>query len=204
MRIKICGLTRPEDVRLALDLGATHLGFVLAPDSPRCVKPSRVRALLEDVPDEIPSVLVFRNARVTEVLRAVSTTGVHRVQLHETSPEVERTLEGMGCSLHRVARVRPTDRHLPVLDPTPGYAHPWVLDVGLGGSGRRFDWSLLRGRGPRFCFVAGGIAPENAPLLCEQLPWGVDLSSGVESSPGVKDPERMRRLFDALNGTCTP
>jgi phosphoribosylanthranilate isomerase len=75
---------------------------------------------------------------------------------------------------------------------------PALLDVGGGGSGRSFDWDLLGTEAPPFTFVAGGIRPENVEALLEHRPYGIDLASGVESEPGVKDEEKLRELFDRI------
>jgi phosphoribosylanthranilate isomerase len=73
-----------------------------------------------------------------------------------------------------------------------------VLDVAAGGSGRRFDWALLGGRAPYATFIAGGITPDNVGALLRHAPWGIDVSSGVESAPGVKDGGRLKALFASL------
>ena len=73
-----------------------------------------------------------------------------------------------------------------------------MFDVGGGGSGRAFDWRILGERAPERAFIAGGLRPENIGRLLPFRPWGVDVSSGIESAPGVKDPERLRRFFDLL------
>lgn len=87
---------------------------------------------------------------------------------------------------------------MPSLEPRPTRARPALLDVGGGGTGRGFDWTLLGARAPDATFVAGGIRPDNVRVLLKYRPYGIDLSSGVESSPGVKDPHKLRALFEEV------
>ncbi len=193
--VKICGVRRIEDAILAERLGAQFIGCVLAKQSPRCATLSEVKAIC--VHTTVSVILVFRDATTEEVRNACVVTGVRRVQLHR-SPDVNiRVLESEGLLVHRVLSV---DDNLPDLFPVPTCDRPIVLDVGVGGEGRTFDWDLLGDLAPQFTFVAGGITPENVGSLLRLEPYGIDLSSGVESSPGVKDPERMQLLFAALRG----
>jgi phosphoribosylanthranilate isomerase len=91
-----------------------------------------------------------------------------------------------------------SDRRLPELSPAPTDASPAVLDVGDGGSGTPFDWSLLAPRAPSATFIAGGVTPHNVSALLRYRPWGIDLSSGVERVPGEKDHGSLRLLFAAV------
>ena len=196
MRVKICGLTRREDVELCDELGATHVGFVIEPKTPRCVALERVAELVEKV-TAVP-VLVLRKANTEMIVEATRRTGVRSVQLHCTDDRQVAELESEGLSLHRVRAVSQADRDLSTLNPTPDRKHLWQLDVGGGGTGSAFDWSLLGERSPSYVFIAGGITPENLPVLLERAPWGIDLSSGVECSPGIKDQGRLRALFQTV------
>ena len=89
-------------------------------------------------------------------------------------------------------------RAIPTFDSEPSKKRPALLDVGGGGSGRCFDWNLLGAEAPAFTFVAGGIRPENVESLLDHRPYGIDLSSGVESEPGVKDEGKLHRLFERI------
>lgn len=198
MRVKICGLVRPGDVATATTLGATHLGFVLVPGTPRAVTTTQVGTLVADVPDSVTCMLVFRDATAEDVLRATEQTGVRTVQLHvHDDARVSRLMAG-GLRVHRVFDAETVlAGELPARD----VAHPIHIDVGAGGTGRRFDWSLLQGRDLEGVFLAGGITAENVSGLFRYEPWGIDLSSGVESAPGVKDPERLRELFASVSAS---
>lgn len=195
MRVKICGLTRRADVALAEALGATHVGCVLAPDSPRRVSAREAARVLSGRRRSIP-VLVFRRAGYDEVLRAVGQTGVRTIQVHLTDERVARALEARGIAVLRALRA---DRGS--LPPAPGRGL-YVLDAKGGGSGTRFDWSRLAPRAPDRCFIAGGIDQSNVAELLRYRPFGIDVSSGVERRPGVKDPERMRGLFAAISAAA--
>lgn len=207
-QVKVCGLTRADDVDLAVVLGATHVGFVLAEDSPRAVPLAHARALAarlnENATKSVVPVLVFRKARAAHVLDAVAATGVRRVQVHDADDATMQTLATAEVVLHRVYPIAADARCLPVPQPRATTDAPALFDVGAGGSGRRFAWSLLAGSAPDATFLAGGITPDNLPELLAHRPWGIDLSSGVERLPGVKDAARMCRLFAVLKAMPCP
>lgn len=195
--IKICGLRRPQDAALAVALGATHLGCVLAADSPRGATLDEARAV-RDAADGRRLVLVFRDPSAADVLRAADALDTPHVQLHCASDALVATLAERGLRCARAYSVgRDADR-LPPFTPKPTADRPAVLDVGRGGTGQRFDWGLLGHGCPDATFVAGGITPHNVTALLPHAPWGIDLSSGIESHPGHKDHTAMRALFAAL------
>ncbi len=197
-RVKICGLTRAVDLELAVALGASYVGFVLAGDSPRAITPSAVRVLAATLSGSVHGVLVFREAGADQVLSAVAESGVRRVQVHGLTEPAHQTLVAAGIAVHRVLAVAAQARALPEFVPPPSAHEPGLLDVARGGSGRAFDWRLLGEPAPAHTFIAGGITPDNLAALLPHGPWGIDLSSGVERAPGIKDHGRMRRLFDLL------
>jgi phosphoribosylanthranilate isomerase len=110
-------------------------------------------------------------------------------------------LESEGLRVLRVYGVDEDSRTLPARSIEPNEARPALLDVSGGGTGRRFDWRLLGSQAPPFTFVAGGIRAENIEELLLQRPYGVDLSSGVERAPGVKDEEKLRRFFERIGNS---
>lgn len=193
MFVKICGLTRPEDAAVAAALGATHLGAVIAPSSPRCVDPSTASAIFAAAPASVARVLVTRDLEMGEVLAIVETTGVSTVQVHRCSESDALQLESEGVVVHRAYDVGET---LPETHASSDRIA--LLDVGGGGSGRKFDWAELGSDAPKHTFVAGGIRPDNIEGLLWRRPWGIDVSSGIERSPGVKDHEAMARLFTKI------
>lgn len=199
-RVKICGVRSGGDAQLAVELGATHIGCVLASDSPRCATIDEARRLASGVTDA-QVILVFRKPSADEVVDVSAEVGVSHVQVHGVDEQFYVDLEAKGLTAHRVYSVSKDAGALPRIEATEGC--PAFLDVGRGGAGVPFDWSLMRRGAPAATFIAGGITPENISTLLEQRPWGVDVSSGVESSPGVKDPDKLRRLFAVLAEVTT-
>lgn len=201
MQIKICGLRRPEDARLAVRLGAQWVGIVRAPDSPRSAtlqEARRVIAAAREVDSEVRPVLATGRRTRDEVAADAFALGIARVQPHGLSDAGIRSLREAGLIVHRVVTVRETAGRLPDYVPPREEDGPLVFDVGGGGSGRAFDWRILGERAPGRAFIAGGLRPENIGRLLPFQPWGVDISSGIESAPGVKDPDRLRLFFDRL------
>lgn len=195
-RVKICGITRLEDALAAVRLGADALGFNFWPRSKRHVSPAEVRAIVRRLPPLVTAVGVFVDPTRDEVLRAVDASGVGVVQLHgDEPPEL-----CLSLPLPVLKAIRVTDAHS--LAQLASYeVQGFLLDApspGYGGSGATFDWSLAAEVARELPIVlAGGLTPENvAEAVRTVTPWAVDVASGVESAPGVKDPERMRRFVE--------
>lgn len=195
--VKICGLRRVQDAELAVALGATHVGAVRTPESPRRASLDEARAIFDRVASKATRVLVFRDVPIEGVVRDASSSGADWVQLYGGSDADFERLESEGFRVLRVYRVEEDSRALPALLDSSD-ARPALLDVAGGGTGRRFDWRLLGSEAPPFTFVAGGIRAENVEELLLHRPHGVDLSSGIERAPGVKDEEKLRMLFDRI------
>lgn len=200
--VKICGLRRVEDARLAVELGASHLGVVRAPSSPRRASLDEARAVTA-ASGRAETVLVFKGVPVEEILDDARRAEVGSVQLFDFDEADAHWIESEGLRVYRVFRMEAGSKELPRLEPEPSEARPAMLDVGGGGSGRRFDWSLLGSRAPEATFVAGGVAPDNVAELLRRRPYGIDLSSGVESAPGVKDEAKLRALFARIQEALT-
>jgi phosphoribosylanthranilate isomerase len=198
--VKICGLTRVEDAELAVSLGASFVGAVRS-RSPRQVSVERARALFAKVGSKAARVLVFRSYNLEDVVSDARASGADWVQLYHPSESDVRRVESGGFHVLQVYALSEEARELPSFEPEPARERPALLDVGGGGSGRTFDWGLLGSRAPGFTFVAGGIRPDNLDALLERRPYGIDLSSGVEREPGVKDEGKLRTLFDRIEGT---
>ncbi len=198
-RVKICGLTRPEDAALALELGATHIGAVATESSPRFVDASRAREILSESGGKAETVVVFRDVPRPRALDYAAQAGADCVQLYGASDEDVDAFEERGFRVLRVYDLDEASSALPVVEPPPTPTRPALLDVGGGGSGRRFDWSLLGPRAPLATFVAGGVGPDNVRELLAHAPWGIDLASGVERAKGVKDEAKMKALFQEID-----
>jgi phosphoribosylanthranilate isomerase len=199
-RVKICGITRIEDAVVAADLGAFAVGFVFWPQSPRCVDAEAARAIADSLPDEVLKVGVFVDQPIEDIQRIVTGAGLNVVQLHGS--ETAAVIRAMPRPVFKAVAVDET------FDVTRLRALPEDVTVLLdahdpvrrGGTGRTIDWSLAADAAARRpVILSGGITPENIrPAIDAVRPFAVDVSSGVEASPGVKDHNRLRALFDAI------
>lgn len=200
-RIKICGLTRLEDARLAAQLGADFLGFIFVPSTPRYVEPERAADIIGALREErvkTRAVGVFRDASVDYIRDISSMAGLDLVQLHGT--ETDDDIQALGLPAIKTFRVGDT---LP--DTTSVPSAEWLLfdtydERRTGGTGRRFDWSLLAmyPRSKPF-LLAGGINPDNVAAAVSLVrPDAIDVASGIESEPGVKDHTKLRALFERV------
>jgi phosphoribosylanthranilate isomerase len=195
MIVKVCGITNRYDALLAVEAGASALGFNFYPRSPRYLEPEEAARIVEAVPAKVWKVGVFVNetpARVAEITRIA---GLDNAQLHgdetpEAIPHVVRSWKAMSVD---------TAFSLDLLDAFPVEA--FLLDASAngqyGGTGRSFDWSLARGSRHKI-MLAGGLDASNVRAAIETArPWGVDACSRLESAPGRKDPARVRAFVRA-------
>ena len=201
--VKISGLKRPEDVRLACELGARWLGFNFAAGSPRRLSLARAREAAGEAAPDVRRVGVFVDETVDEIRRAVEAASLDFVQLHRfLRPEDPRE---MPRPVFAVVHVPPPPEALR-LPQAEALARcgAMLFDAeapqAAGGAGRTFDWAVLEGRSwPVPVLLAGGLGPENVGRAIARLrPAAVDVASGVESAPGVKDRSRMERFFRAV------
>ena len=202
MFVKICGITNEEDALLAVALGADAVGFIFAP-SPRWVPVGKVYDITRRLPPEILTVGVFRDEHPQRVIETVDRAGLKAAQLHghETPDDVAEVMKSVRTVIKAVS-AGTTDAARADRFPTDLV----LVDAPAPGSGRVFDWSLLGEVpvGPRL-ILAGGLTPENvAAGIAAARPWGVDVSSGVESSPGHKDPVKLRRFIAAAREAAPP
>lgn len=201
VRVKICGLSQPADIDVAAEAGADAIGFNCYPQSPRFVSPAVLAALLPRVPAFVTPVLLFVNADEAQVRQALASAPHALLQFHgdETPaycasfgrPYLRAVRMEAGVALLDCARRYGTALALLVDAPAPGY----------GGGGAVFDWSRLPAPGERDkpLVLAGGLDETNvADAIRRVRPWAVDVSSGVERSRGVKDPDRIRRFIAAV------
>lgn len=196
--VKICGLTRPEDARLAVQLGATHVGCVMANASPRSVTSGEARGVFAAAGDSVEHVLIFKREEPETILKVADRVGTSRVQLYGMPETHALHLEKAGLTVYRVHELDADSRALPPLLPKPTKKRPAMLDFKGGGAGKAFPWHILGSPAPHATFIAGGVRPENVASLLSHRPYGIDLSSGVEAQPGVKDHERMKLFFETL------
>ena len=198
--VKICGLTRPQDVELACLLGARFVGFNFAAASLRRISLERGRELASATRPGVARVGVFVDETPDEIRKAIEAASLDLVQIHRPLSEEDLSAARPVIAVARISRFG-VDAPAEALLARCGAI---LLDTEAGGTsggtGRAFDWSLLEGRGwPVPVLLAGGLSDENVGAAIERLrPDAVDVASGVESSPGVKDANRMRRFFAAV------
>ncbi len=206
MRVKICGIAKPDQGAAIAQMGATALGFICVSASKRYVTPAQIRAVVESLPVPVDRIGVFADITIEEICQVVEQANLTGVQLHgEESPEFCRSLRQVlgGVEIIKAVRVRSPD----TLEQTRAYTS-WVdtllLDAYhpqmLGGTGKTLEWAGLQKFQPsRPWLLAGGLTPDNVVEALRQVrPDGIDLSSGVELAPGDKDLSEVARLFANL------
>jgi phosphoribosylanthranilate isomerase len=209
-RIKLCGLSRAEEVESAVALGADAIGLVFYPDSPRYVAPDHAARLLRGLPAFVSAVGLFVNADMASVERVVGEAPITMLQFHgdETMAHCCAVAQKVNRPFLRAVRVKPSIGADDLLKCDADYraASPFfaglLLDAfvdGYGGGGKVFDWSLIpEGLAPRVV-LSGGLSAQNVTEAVRVVqPLAVDVSSGIESAKGVKDLARMRDFVAAV------
>ena len=202
MQIKICGVTNVRDAKACVDLGAQLIGLNFWPQSPRYIQPDTARQIVDALPADVTAVGVFADGNAEEIRKTANTAGVRCVQLHGNfTPEVARELARefrviRAFSTH--AQFRPEDVSLfPDCAVLIDAYHPHLL----GGTGCACDWLAARATlaFARFVILSGGLNPQNVASAIKALtPHAVDVCSGVESAPGVKDHRALEKFFAAV------
>jgi phosphoribosylanthranilate isomerase len=199
MVVKVCGITRSEDARAAVEAGAAAIGFVFWPGSPRFIDPYRARAIAADLPALVTTAGVFVNQPADYINAVAALVPLGAVQLH-----------GDEDAAFAARIVRPVIKAVAVGGTAPDPAE-WsdrvliLLDAGdperRGGTGRPIDWTVAAATARRRpTILAGGLTAENVSHAIRTVaPFGVDVSSGVERSPGIKDHARIRAFFEAVH-----
>jgi len=195
-KVKICGITSREDALVAVEAGADALGFVFFEKSPRYLAPEQAAQIIAALPPFVQAVGLFVNAELDFVNRTADLCGLDLVQLHgDESPSYCQSVHRRIMKAFRV-------RGMESLAVLPDYqVSAYLLDAyspnAYGGTGERFDWDCAiaaKKHGP--IVLAGGLDPDNvAAAVAKVAPYAVDVSSGVESQPGRKDPEKVRRFI---------
>ena len=203
VHVKICGITRMEDALLAENLGASAVGFVFYRKSPRYILPERAGQISEKLGPFIARVGVFVDEEPDEVIKTFHTAGLTVVQLHcsEDAAYIDK-LKADDIFVIKAFRVTQDFdcRRLSGYDLNTFLLDTYDTGVCYGGTGKTFDWNIA-GKCKKFgrIILAGGLNPSNVREAVETVnPWAVDVSSGVEESPGIKDPDKMRAFFDAV------
>jgi phosphoribosylanthranilate isomerase len=195
-RIKICGITRVEDMAAAVEHGADAVGLVFYPPSPRYLTLEQAARLCRLVPPFVTIVGLFVNAGRETVARACAALPLQLLQFH--GEEREADCRGFGVPYIRAARVGPGLDLLEYARSFPS-ARALLLDAwveGYGGGGKTFDWSLIPSRLPLPIVLSGGLTAENvAQAIATLRPWAVDVSSGVEAAKGIKDARKIAQFI---------
>jgi phosphoribosylanthranilate isomerase len=198
-RIKICGLTRAEDVLAAVGAGADALGLVCYPPSPRCVDPAQAARLARLAPPFVSVVGLFVNAEPAKVRETLATVPLHLLQFH--GDEDEAYCRQFGRPYIKAARMRPGFDLLQYALAFPS-AQAILADAfveAYGGGGRTFDWRLIPSELPRPLVLSGGLDEANVgEAVVRVRPAAVDVSSGVEAAKGVKDATKIHAFVAAV------
>lgn len=200
-RIKFCGMTRSGDVRLASELGVDAVGFVFADNSPRRVHPQQARMMRQALGPLVDAVALFMDNDVEDVRKAVRLVRPTLLQFHGS--EDDAFCRAFGVPYVKAIAMggeAPTAAMLRSRYPgAVGFLFDAHAPGAPGGGGTRFDWGRLPGDLQTPLLLAGGLEPGNVfEAVTTVLPWGVDVSSGIESEPGIKDGERMRRFVEEV------
>jgi phosphoribosylanthranilate isomerase len=199
VKVKICGITRRRDAEAAVEFGADALGFIFAVNSPRRVEIGKAREIIQSLPPFVVPVGVFVNASRDAINRTVDATGIRALQFH--GDETPADVKGYDIPTYKAFHVAP-GFDVWVLEEYKTTAH--LLDTfsadSFGGTGTTFDWTVaVKAKAFGRIILSGGLNPGNiAEAIKTVRPYAVDINSGVESSPGIKDGERIRSLFHEL------
>lgn len=199
IRVKLCGMTQKEDLAFAAALGVDAIGLIFAPQSPRFVSLKKAKQLLESPPLFMNAVAVFVNPSAEFVQEIINELPINTLQFHgEESPEfcrqfgkpyIKAVPVNSESAIYNCAKMYKEASSI-LLD-TPSKNH--------GGSGNRFDWELIPNNLDKLFILAGGLDATNIKSALRSCsPWAVDVCSGVEVAPGIKDYEKMRQFIDAI------
>ena len=209
-RVKICGITESQQAIEIVKLGASTLGFICVPQSPRYIEADKIGTIIRDLKNSygssVRTIGVFADASEVDIIDCVQTSSLSGIQLHGN--ETIEFCQSLKAALPNVELIKAfrvkNEQTLAQIDLYTPYIDTLLLDAyhpqALGGTGLAWDWTLLKDvKFERPWLLAGGINPDNVVQAIESChPSGVDLSSGVELSPGIKDLAKVQQLFENL------
>jgi phosphoribosylanthranilate isomerase len=202
-RIKVCGITRPSDARAAAEAGADAIGLVFYPPSPRYLSGERAIEIRDALPPFVQAVALFVNPDAAQVAQVIGRVRPGMLQFH--GEETPQFCAQFGLPYVKACRVkRGVSKDLDLLEYLRPFstASAWLLDSfveAYGGVGERFDWSLVPAKLDRPLVLSGGLDAGNVAQAVRQLrPWGVDVSSGVESAKGIKDAAKIAAFISEV------
>ncbi len=187
MRVKICGITSYEDAIMAIDAGADALGFVFYPPSPRFIKPDEAKKIIEQLPPFIEKVGLFVNEDAAAINAMSEESGITLAQIHFEAPQ--ETLNALNLPYIQVTRAA-QEEDISELDGQ--YRLVDAYCEAYGGMGKRLNLEWFRGKENSRIILAGGLSPENVHETLEYGFYGVDVSSSIEASKGIKDPDKVK------------
>jgi len=207
IKIKICGITNAQDAEAAVAAGADALGFVFYPQSPRCIEPAVAKRIIAQLPPFVLPIGVFVNQSRETIREVFDECGLGFAQLHGN--ETPEFCETLGRPVLRALRLRDRGSLLALAEykgrmGVRGFVVDAFSPEAYGGTGQTVDWSLAREVAKAApILLAGGLTPYNVQEAIRQVqPYGVDVSSGVEQSPGKKDHEKIRAFAQAVHLEC--
>jgi phosphoribosylanthranilate isomerase len=208
MNVKICGLTRADDARHAHDLGAWALGFILYPPSKRYITPAALAALCQDLPQGANTTGVFVN-QMADILNILQQVPFSMIQLHGDETPDDCRLLRRAFNGKIIKAFRPQTRtDVEAMADYEGCVDYFLIDAAVagayGGTGQVADWTLaLQAKNHQTPLIlSGGLQPDNIAEAAKQVqPFALDLASGVEASPGIKDIDKLQKLFTTLKDT---
>ena len=201
IRVKICGITNPDDALLAIEMGAHAIGFIFA-ESPRRITPTKAKAIIRPLPPLVKTVGVFVNEDPVRIKEIKSFCGLDLIQLHgDESPEICQDLMPYSIKAFRIQN----EKDLKNIKRYRGTVRAVLLDTfqkgKAGGTGKPFDWSLaVKAKEAGLPLIlAGGLGPENIQeAITSVQPYAVDVNSGIEKLPGKKDPVLIKQLMEKI------
>lgn len=202
-RIKICGITNLEDALLALQLGADALGFVFS-KSPRQISPEKAHEIISKLPPLVSTVGVFADEPLARIVETLDACSIDVIQLHgDESQKYCSELKEFNKKIIKATRIRDELSLLELLNyDVDAYLFDSYSKEAYGGTGKTFDWNLIKGRNfSKPIILSGGLAADNvAEAINFFKPYGVDASSRLEKEPGIKNPELVKEFVKAVRG----
>jgi len=198
-KVKICGITRIEDADAAMREGAAAIGFIFVRSSPRFIEPDQAKEIIRSLPPFVTPVGVAAKTSRSEALAVVANSGIRCLQLHETTHDDD--FNDFPIPVYRVYRVSADFRPEQLRG---SKFRTFMLDTfvegTLGGSGRTFDWDVaVQAKRYGRVILSGGLTPANVGDAIRLVsPYAIDVSSGVEKSPGKKDHKKLQQFFEAI------
>ena len=199
VRVKICGITREEDAAAACAAGADAIGLVFCAASPRAIDTQRACAILDSLPPFVTPVALFADTSSREIEQVLAAVPVRMLQFHgQETPEECRRYGRPYIKALRVGGPQEEEKRAELYgDAAAILLDTWTQDA-RGGTGCSFDWHTVSGMSTHPLVLAGGLRPDNvAQAIAALSPWAVDVSSGVESAPGIKEPALIESFIAA-------